>query len=293
MKSERVQIGFLTLFVLIQIFLLVWQIKPWVNFSELSLPEVNLSFRFSMLPLKLHQPAIGGTRFPPSQSYFQILQTLEKNQERKSRLYRRSGRAETKKRLVKESRAYLLNILSREIFPAWYGTPWAFSGQTDQPGRGAIACGIFVSTVLKQLGFSLDRIRLGIQPSRYIITNLVGAENISFLSGCSLQAIKTEILRQGKNLYIVGLDKHTGFIFYDGCQPPYFIHSSGQAGQVIKEPVENSETLKKSRYCILAPAFTDKMIENWLTKTYLSITTDYYQGRSLTKIRSRRGKKYG
>ena len=43
--------------------------------------------------------------------------------------YRRAPRAE-RRRLEDEAGALVLEQLSEQILPAWYGTPWAFHGTT-------------------------------------------------------------------------------------------------------------------------------------------------------------------
>lgn len=43
-------------------------------------------------------------------------------------------------------------IIIDSLMPCWYGTPWDFNGCTTEPGKGSIACGYFVSTVLRDAG---------------------------------------------------------------------------------------------------------------------------------------------
>jgi len=279
---------------MLQVFVVVWQLKPCLK--PLRISDITSSLRFSFPEIQLRRPAGKLTRHSIG-GYEAVLQQVEKQQAKMVSRYRHSWKERERQRLVKEAREFLLETISRQIFPAWYGTAWAFSGQTDRPGQGAIACGIFVATVLNHAGFALDRVRLGIQPSRYIITNLTGQENLWRLSGRSLKQIQREITRRGRNLYIVGLDKHTGFIFYDGRHQPVFIHASGQKGlrQVVAEELTVSETLRRSRYFILGQMLTEKMMEDWLTRRFIPISSDYYcQARALSRERAwRTGRRHG
>src|SRR5437764_1215954 len=55
--------------------------------------------------------------------------------------------------VLEAARAALLASVDADIFPAWFGTPWDFNGTTQTPGEGKIACGYFVTTVMRDLGF--------------------------------------------------------------------------------------------------------------------------------------------
>src|SRR5687768_9423034 len=59
------------------------------------------------------------------------------------------GGSASKKRLLEEAKKkFLLNIETR-LFPFWEGTDWDFNGTTEVPGKGSIACGYFVTTILR------------------------------------------------------------------------------------------------------------------------------------------------
>jgi hypothetical protein len=46
------------------------------------------------------------------------------------------------------------------IIPYWFGTKWNFYGTTEVPRNGSIACGYFVTTVLRDAGLRINRIKL-------------------------------------------------------------------------------------------------------------------------------------
>ncbi|MEM6300006.1 MAG: hypothetical protein AAF740_15065, partial [Bacteroidota bacterium] len=79
---------------------------------------------------------------------------------------------EEKKVLLDEVRTYLEKALTEDIFPQWMGTPWDFNGYTSRPQKGEIACGFFITTTLKHLGFDIPRIKWGQLASETLILKL-------------------------------------------------------------------------------------------------------------------------
>jgi len=265
--SERAKNAGLVFFITGQLVLLVCQARPQFHFQRPRLAWFHWS---------------GGPSAPaaPSASwrYDRIISSVERTRARSGAAYRRAGDDGRKQALLARDRDYLLAAVAQAIFPAWYGTPWGFSGRTEAPRAGTIACGIFVTTVLNHAGFDLDRIRLGVQPSGYIIANLTGEENVLRMSGRPVEAIREEVRRRGKNLYIVGLDKHAGFIYYDGKTDPVFVHSSHQKGvrKVVCEKLDESEPFRKSKYKILGRMFDDRMMESWVCRRPIPLSRDFY-----------------
>ena len=63
----------------------------------------------------------------------------------------------------------LFNSMIDSIFPAWMGTNWDFNGTSNVPKQGEIACGYFVSTTLKHVGFNLNRYKLAQQAASVVL----------------------------------------------------------------------------------------------------------------------------
>jgi len=145
----------------------------------------------------------------------------------------------------------LILFLRDSLLPCWYGTPWGFYGTTEEPGKGSIACGYFVTTVLRDAGFSLQRIKLAQCPSEEMIKTICTRSSIHRYSDLSLSEFASETGKMGFGLYVVGLDNHTGFILNDGNEA-YFIHSTFiKPTCVIKEKVNESKVLANSRYRVI------------------------------------------
>ncbi len=145
----------------------------------------------------------------------------------------------------------LVLFLRDSLLPCWYGTPWSFNGTTEVPGKGTIACGYFVTTVLRDAGFTLQRIKLAQSPSEEMIKMICTRSSIYRYSDIPLNDFAGKTKKMGFGLYVAGLDNHTGFILNDGNEC-YFIHSTFVTPCcVIKEKVSESKVLGASRYRVI------------------------------------------
>ena len=154
------------------------------------------------------------------------------------------------------------NTVVHTIIPAWYGTKWDFNGTTQVPQQGKIACGYFVTTVLRDAGLPIARVKLAQCASEQMITTLVQPKYVKRFSNLDMQTFMTYLKLNEFGLYIVGLDNHTGFIYNDGLHI-WFIHATylGTA-DVQKEKAATSTILKNSKYKILGKISADELVQN-------------------------------
>jgi hypothetical protein len=156
-------------------------------------------------------------------------------------------------------------LTNKTVFPYWYGTKWDFNGTTETPNEGSIACGYFVTTVLRDMGVPIKRTKMAQCASEEMIRSLVSKKNIYHLSGLKLEEFEKNLKKLGYGLYVIGLDNHTGFISFsqEGC---YFIHSSGYYPfQVVKEKVSESKVLSKSKYKVIGKLTSDEgFLKGWV-----------------------------
>lgn len=153
--------------------------------------------------------------------------------------------------------------VTETIIPAWIGTAWDFNGTTETPQKGAIACGYFVTTVLRDAGLRIARTQLAQCASEKLITTLIQPRFIHRFSNIAIADFVQAVQQQGYGLYIVGLDNHVGFIYNDGSAV-YFIHSTFVGTRnVQKEKAISSGVLAQSRYKVLGKLSAD---ENTLNK---------------------------
>ena len=162
---------------------------------------------------------------------------------------------------VKQKQNLLFKSLDSGIPYYWIGTKWDFSGTSRIPGEGKIACGYFVTNTLTDLGFKINRISLARAASSAMIKKLT--TNIKYLS--SYEDLKTYLGKQLKeDAFIIGLDKHTGYITKNKDRY-YFIHSSYNNNiGVMKERIDESGILQTSKtFMIGSLVQNEELLEAW------------------------------
>lgn len=172
--------------------------------------------------------------------------------------------------LIANARKVVLRRIRDQIFPAWMGTPWDFNGVTQVPRSGQIACGYFVTTVLRDAGVDLERAKLAQQASLKIIKTLCPAESIKDYGGIDVPELVRRMGNLPKGLYIVGLDIHCGFID-NGPNSVDFIHASyGSPREVVHEKALNSKVLSQSKRFVLGRVDNDVLLGKWLRKEHIT-----------------------
>ncbi len=80
-----------------------------------------------------------------------------------------------------------------------------------------------------------------------------------------MDQFKKKIEKMGEGLYVVGLDKHVGYLFYENNKMT-FIHSRPTVlgGSVKSENANESKYLVKSIIKFAGRLFNDEMVENWI-----------------------------
>lgn len=163
--------------------------------------------------------------------------------------------------LLRQAQQYLYFTLTDTIFDYWYGTPWDFNGTTQQPGKGAIACGYFVTTTLEQLGFSLPRRKLAQQAASVIIRSLCDRKSIEVFQ--HLKALNDHMMQQEEGIYLVGLDTHVGFLWRHS-EGWHMVHASYSGGKsVMAEPWDQSTVLKKSKIFVVGNLLGNPNLLRW------------------------------
>lgn len=148
------------------------------------------------------------------------------------------------KKSEEEKKKYLFTFINYDVPNYWASTPWSFNGTSREPQKGTIACGYFVTNTLTDFGFDINRTYLAQQVSSVMIKKL--CKDIKYFS--KRQDLDKYILSKDKNqVYIVGLDFHTGFITREN-KDTYFIHSNYIKNKgVVKELTQTSQALNTSK----------------------------------------------
>jgi hypothetical protein len=152
------------------------------------------------------------------------------------------------------------HAVTKTIAPAWIGTQWDFNGITQVPQQGKIACGYFVTTVLRDAGLPIERVKLAQCASEKLVTSMVQDKYVKRFSNIGMDDFMAYLKLNGFGLYIIGLDNHTGFIFNDGIDT-WFIHATFiGTNDVQKEKAATSSILKNSKYRIVGKISADELV---------------------------------
>lgn len=172
---------------------------------------------------------------------------------------------EGKYNMIDYAKMDFMELIEKELFPHWYGTKYDFHGTTQTPGSGKIACGYFVTTVLRDIGVPIQRVKMAQAASETMVKNLVDEDLIQRFRNVPIQQFVRRIEDMGEGLYVVGLDTHAGMLFYDGVELR-FVHSTGRkAKQVVNEKALTSLSLIKSKYRVVGKISGDEdLIKSWL-----------------------------
>ncbi len=210
---------------------------------------------------------------PPSNQYQKTLWELKLQQEDFQLAYSKAYSQTAKNEVLEATRQHILENIENQLYPYWKGTRWAYSGTTEMPRQGKIACGYFVSTILRDAGFEVERVKLAQQASEKIVKTFADEKDIQRFRHKPIKSFVKSVIGMGDGLYIVGLDTHVGLMLVKNGKAQ-FIHSakSLRSGIQAENPLK-SKVLKKSKYRIVGKALPDKMLLKWLqgkvVETYL------------------------
>ena len=220
-------------------------------------------------PLVMEHPAWMSPGPTPNdaRNYKDVVAKLEAERANLRQRYQQAASSAQKAEVVAQARTIVTGSINKEILPSWYGTPWDFNGTTEVPQQGKIACGYFVSTVLRDAGWQVERVRLAQQASENIILSLTTDPYVRRFRRVPVSDFVSAVKKWGTGLYVVGLDIHTGFIVNTGSEV-YFIHSSYvEPYTVVREKAIESKILAGSNYRVLGRIMGDDLfIEKWLLK---------------------------
>jgi hypothetical protein len=178
--------------------------------------------------------------------------------------YRRARSPEQKAAVEHDARV-MLELIMPEMMRCWLGTGYDFNGVAERPGEGKIACGYYVSTLIRDAGSKVNRYTLAQQASQNILRTFTAKENCLLRVGEKYDTYANWLETLEPGIYIMGLDTHVGFVVIekDGMK---FLHSSGidQAG-VVEEPRDQALAIKWSNWRMLGHFTADpEVIRMWL-----------------------------
>lgn len=215
----------------------------------------------------LDEPAAKTERRISAEQYFSKLDSIHDVRDSLGTAYEAAGNAEKKKQVLAGTKQIFLTVLQDDIFQSWYGTPWDFYGTSDTPQTGAIACGYFVTTALRDMGVKLNRRALAECASETMIRKLVDDEHIFVYRNKTIDEFTQAMLARGDGLYILGLDYHTGFLLCEDGKA-YFIHAFPPG--VRKESPYSAPYLADSKYRVAGSITADEgFFRRWILRESL------------------------
>ncbi len=191
--------------------------------------------------------------------YKKLLSEIKIKQQKLKKEYK-EAKTKTEKEKIRKKAQKIFESSFEDVCKYWYGTKWSYSGTTQIPGKGKIACGYFVTTILRDLGYPIERIKMAQAASETLIRKTVEKKYIKLKVNAKFGDFMEEVEEMGDGIYILGLDTHVGFLFIDGTST-HFIHSSnGILKGVRNQMAFSSATIKRSKYRVAGQI----QIEKWL-----------------------------
>lgn len=171
------------------------------------------------------------------------------------------------KKAVDSARKYLIATMADTLFSFWENTAWEFYGNTEIPQCGSIACGYFVTTLLRDLGFNIPRIRWAKAASETFISEFCD-KNITKKIGKTPNEIFEFMATLTGIYYLVGLDTHVGIIEIRNGETN-FLHSAEfiNAHGVTREPANGQNPFSISNYRVFGELFTNRQVVSWIQNT--------------------------
>ena len=168
----------------------------------------------------------------------------------------------------------LENILLNDLFPFWYETPWDFNGITEIPGEGRIACGYFVSTLMKHAGFNLNRYKLAQLGALDEAKSIGGNTPVDVYPVTAEELQKIFNRKYTEGLFFAGLDFHVGFLLFRSREL-YFIHSDyiNARGVVFEKATASNAFCASGAYWIMPLSGNHELIEKWVAGTELKMVS--------------------
>lgn len=209
-----------------------------------------------------------------NEKYLGICSNLENSRKKFAADLKICTTADAKKKLYAKARNLLIKTFSDSLFVCWYGTEWDFNGTTTTPREGEIACGYFVTTLVRDAGFKIERTLLAQCASQSMITTLCPKADRKIITNNEVSKVKTHILGRPDGIFIVGLDTHTGFLVKQDTNIR-FVHSNYTVAQdgVMSEDFDESSVIQNNGYFVVGDFLSsDSTIIKWINGTSYTLS---------------------
>ena len=229
-------------------------LATWINWGHIK-PLLKKHLHFSQ---EKTQPAT-----PDPETYAVLIEEIHAHKTKLAQQYFLAS-TDDERNAVLQSAADLLELTMPALMRCWLGTEWDFNGTETTPGAGKIACGYYVSTIMRDCGFQIERIKLAQQASQTILLTFLPREDLSIQVGKDYKSYMQSFRERDHGIYIIGLDKHVGFIVYneEGIR---FLHSGGIHKKVVDEDEDKAWSIKNSDYRVIGNLTKNReLLRRWL-----------------------------
>jgi len=235
-----------------------------VLLDSVRLVDYNMNPRLSELRGKEF-----GISFEKLGEYNDLLRQIKIDKISLSNLYQNS---QNKKKILDSVSKYLTETLLNKMLPFWYGMQWSMSGYSNIPQDGEVGCSYFVANTLQQLGFNIDRYKVGQAASEYICKTFQLSDSVRVFRNIPQTEIVENIKKDMKEgFYTLGLDYHAGYILYYHNQV-FMIHASGYyPGKVVIEYAYYTPAMQSNRTVLGEITTNDSLIVKWLKDEYIEV----------------------
>jgi hypothetical protein len=222
-------------------------------------------------PLVAAPPVIAVDRFE------ETLDAIAARRAALSAAYARASTDDARAAVRAAARAFLIETITGELFPAWLGTPWGLGPKSTatrphQPGM-SVGCSYFVTSILGNAGFRLDsRYRFAQAAAVDIQRSLARGERAvrRYLSIAPAE-LAARLGRLDDGVWLIGLSNHVGFVVIDRGEV-HLVHASWSGDQqVTDEPLAGARAIAASRRAgyfvspvVVASEENDRLIDAWL-----------------------------
>lgn len=163
-----------------------------------------------------------------------------------------------------EAADYVYEAVTTRLIPAWKGTPWAFYGTAAVPGDEPVACGYWVASILRDVGFRVHRSDVGQQASERILRTFAPSASLHHFGRKPTSEIVEWIAHQGRGLWGVGLANHAGLIWNDGTEVRFCHSNYNNAMGPVCENALYSGPFRTS-YTVVASMLAPQTLGAWLS----------------------------
>ena len=209
---------------------------------------------------------IRGERRPePDKERYEVLTgELERWREDLGADYRKA-QTQAEKAAVEHDARLLLELVMPEMMRCWLGTKYDFNGTAEKPGEGTVACGYYVSTVIRDAGFRVNRYKLAQQPSENIMRTFLPSNACLLKVGQDFGSYADWVEEMEPGIYVIGLDTHVGFIVNQSDGMTLFHSSGSKPWMVVEEARKKAGVIQRSRWRMIGGLTKDpKVIRTWL-----------------------------